>query len=549
MKKVYLLVMSGLFSTMIIAQTKQEAIIKTMNERYESAADDFRKLIKASPADGELYFYAGDNYLYWGELDSAQNMYSAGMNADPLNPLNYAGLGRVAWMKNDVSSNKTYYDKAIGIISNKSNKIDKNIQQVTYLKMAEAYIQSEAKKLDEAVAYINTAIKLNDRDAESYVQLGDYYSEKDGFNLSNAIQQYNKALELNPKYTRTLLRKGILYVKVKNWDEGISLFNRAIEIDPTFAPAYREKAELLYKAGRYKPAIEAYDKYLELNNSCRVQQRYASFVFLTNDFDKAIEELEKATPCDPSNGIMYRLLGYSYYETGDFQKGLENMDKFFAISEKYGKPTILGSDYAYKGKLLAKAGKDSLGIELIKSAIDKDPGYIDGYGEIATLYSKARKNGLAAEWFKKKIEHSENPSALDYYYLGQSYYFDKNYAASDSAFAKATDRYFDAWFWRARCNSKLDNPEMPTGLAKPFFETAIQKVGTDPADIEANKKSLIEAYSYLGFFYFTQSNFDCSKAAWLKIIEMDATSEKAKTALSDEKIIGATGECGLIAAP
>ena len=42
-------------------QTLPEAIRKTMNERYESAASDFRQLVQLQPTSGDVFFYAGDN--------------------------------------------------------------------------------------------------------------------------------------------------------------------------------------------------------------------------------------------------------------------------------------------------------------------------------------------------------------------------------------------------------------------------------------------------------------------------------------------------------
>jgi tetratricopeptide (TPR) repeat protein len=527
------------------AQTQQEAITKSMNERYEAAASDFKKLLSANPNSGELYFYAGDNYLYWGELDSAATMFAKGAQIAPTNPLNYAGLGRLAWMKKDASSNQSNFAKAVEIMSTKSNKVDKNIQQITYLKMAESFINNENKKLDEALNYLTIAQKLNETNPEVFVQLGDYYSEKDGVNLTNALKQYNTAFQLNPKYARTLLREGQLFVKVKNWEEGLNYFNKAIEVDPTFAPAYREKAELLYNAGRYPAAIESYAKYLELNNNCRVQQRYASFIFLTKDYKRAIEEVEKATPCNPNNSIMYRVLGYAYFETGDFQKGLTNINKFFELATANNKP-ISGTDYVYRGKLLWKTGQDSLGIEQIKLGMQTDTSYKEGNSDIASIYFKMKKYDRAAEYYQKKVDQfGSNASPLDFYYLGQARYFNKEYQASDAAFDKAASKYPDANFWRGRCNSKMDNAEMPVGLAKPYFENFIRKVGADPKNIEANKKNLLETYNYLGFFYYTQKNFECSRAAWNKVVELDPASEKAKVALADKDIAAAIGNCEL----
>jgi tetratricopeptide (TPR) repeat protein len=550
MKKTFVLMAATILFSAITAkaQTKEAAIQKTLNERYESAETDFKNLISITPSNGDLYFSAGDNYFYWGEFDQAEAMYRKGMEAAPNNPLNYAGLGRVAWNRNDVTVNKAQFAKAEEIMKSKAAKVDKGTQQLAYLKMAEVYLQSEKKDLETAIVYINLALNLNDKNPEVYIQLGDYYAERDVSNLSNAVMEYNKALTIDPKYTRAILRKGMLYVRVKNWTLARDHFDEAIALDPNFAPAYREKAELLYKAGDYGKAIEAYAKYLELNNNCRVQQRYASFVFLTKDYKRAVTELEKALPCNADNPFMYRLLGYSYYETGDFAKGTENLDKFFAMAKEKGKPSIIGSDYAYRGKLMSKNGLDSLAIDQFKLSIEKDSTYLDGYSDIAAIYQKQKKHDLAAQYYKMKIGKSKEPLQLDIYYLARSYYSNKEYQKADAEFEKASKSYpTDAAYWRARCNDKQEvNAEAPAGLAKPFYELFITKVGVDPKAIETNKKNLVEAYSYLGFFNYTQKNFDCSKVAYSKVLEFDPANEKAKIAVELPELKSAPGTCVLI---
>jgi len=529
------------------AQTKEDAVKKTLNERYESAESDLNSLLSKESANGDLYAAAGDNYLYWGEFDKANALFKKGTEAAPTNPLNFAGLGRLAWLNGDATTATNRFNEAVAIITNKKNKVDKAVQQMAYLKMAEAYLQTDKKNLEGAIGFITPAQAINDKNPELYIQLGDYYRERDGIDLSNALGQYNKALELDPKYTRALLRKGVLYVNVKNYNEGLRYYNEAIVQDPNFAPAYREKAELLYLAGQYKSAIESYGKYLELNQNCRVQQRYASFIFLTKDYEKAIEELEKAQPCDPDNLYMFRLLGYAYTEVGNIEKGTENMDKFFEKATAKGSPEILGNDYAYKGKLLQKAGQDSLAIEMLKLAIEKDPEFVEGYGELATIYGKQKKYDLAADNYQKKIEKSEKPDELDYYYLGQYRYYNKQYAEADAAFANAAAKYPDANFWRGRSQNKLEvNADAPVGLAKPYHEAFIKQVSVDPKYIETYKKSLVEAYSYLGLLYGKQGNFSCSKAAWLKVIELDPTNKVANDVMTADKNLQAASEVGCV---
>jgi len=205
------------------------------------------------------------------------------------------------------------------------------------------------------------------------------------------------------------------------------------------------------------------------------------------------------------------LLGYAYTEVGNVEKGNLNLDTFLEKAAAKGSPAILGNDYAYKGKLLQLAGQDSLAVDMLKIAIEKDPEFVEGYGEIASIYSKQKKYGLAADFYQKKIENSKTPDELDYYYLGQYRYYNKQYSEADAAFANAESKYPDAHFWRGRCQNRLEvDPENPIGLAKTHHEEFIRKVSSDPRNIETYKKNLIEAYSYLGLLHGKQGNFASS---------------------------------------
>jgi len=536
---IFLLMSSFLVIDELSAQTRDEVIKKIFNERFEAAEADLEIMIAKDPTDAYAYFLMSDCLTSqedknddpekWLEmLNEAERYCRLGIEKSPNSPLNYASLGTVLWEKGDAVKAYEFFAKADEIINTKSNKVDKATRQSAFLKIAETLITSEKKDLDKALTYIQAAQNVNDKNPEVYIILGDYYRERDRIDQSNAIKQYNLALQIDSLYTRAIVRKGHIYLLSENYDEGLKYFNDAIRIDATFAPAYREKAELMKMAQRYNPAIETYAKYLELNNSCRVRQRYASFVFMTKDYKKAVETLNDALPCNDKNAFMYRLLGWSYYETGDYAKGMDYLNRFFAMAEVNGRPSIIPEDYAYKGKLLLKSGQDSLAIEFLKTAIEKNETFLEGYSEIAAIYFKQKKYAEAIRYYEMKAAKASNVIHLDQYYLGQAAYYNKDYVKSDTAFALASAKYPDAVFWRGRCHNRMEvNPDNPTGLAKPFHEKFISYVGSDAKRIETNKKFLTEALVYLGVYYSKQGDFDCGRAAVNRVLELDPANKAA----------------------
>jgi tetratricopeptide (TPR) repeat protein len=224
------------------------------------------------------------------------------------------------------------------------------------------------------------------------------------------------------------------------------------------------------------------------------------------------------------------------------------MDTYFKLAKESGKVKISGGDYGQMGKLLFKNGQDSQALEILKQAIAEDPAYLEGYNEVASILMKQKKYADAAKCYQQKIDHSETPAPIDFYYLGQSRYRNKEYTLADTAFAQAASKYPDANFWRGRCKNAMEaNPDQPeAGLAKPYHEKFIQLVSGDVRSIESNKKNLIEAYNYLAIYYLIHEDYACSRAAVNIVLEFDPANNIAKTLVADENLMKTKRACVLL---
>jgi tetratricopeptide (TPR) repeat protein len=349
MKKTNLTLLALSFSVFANAQTLQDAITKTENERFEAAAADFRALISKDATKGDTYFYFGENYFKNDNLDSAMIMYKKGTEVQPTNPLNYIGAGKVLlWQGKDVDGNASLFKgKTLGA---------KNA--TAFMKLAEVYTTAPAagKNLLEASKLLGDAIKWEPKNPEAHILMGDNLLEQNPTEGGAPIKEYEKALELNPKSPKAILRIGKLYSRARNYNLALENYKKAIGIDPNFAPAYREIAEIYHLAGQDAKALENIKKYLELNNtSPSAHKRYASFMFLNKQYPDAIKEMEEVVKKDPNDCYMWRLLGYAYYEMGNatdkeaFTKGLDAMNKFFACVSNKANFKMLPDDYKYKG--------------------------------------------------------------------------------------------------------------------------------------------------------------------------------------------------------
>jgi tetratricopeptide (TPR) repeat protein len=542
------------------AQTLQEAIKKTENERFASAAADFRALIAKDPAKGDYYFYYGENFYNSDNLDSALMMYRKGSEVQPTNGLNYAGMGKVQLAQgNDKEGNANLFKaKTLGA---------KNA--TVYMNIAEAYITvpNPYKNLTEAMKLLTDAIKWESKNPEPHLLMGDAILEQNPAEGSGAIKEYNEALKLNPKSPKGLLRIGKLYERGKNYTSALDYYKQAEAIDPNFAPAYREKAEIYNKAGMTQKALESIKKYMELNNnSMDARKRYAEFLFKAKQYPDAIKELEEILKKDPTS-YLWRLLGYSYDEMDaktDKEapvKGVDAMNKFFEVTggKNYN---YIPDDYRHLGSLLGKTGKDSLGAVAILKAIALDTvKNCELYGEVARIYMKAKKYDKATYYYERKATcpNMKDLTSTDWFELGRAYFYigaakikeaaetkDAKakakkeaealpyFVKADTAFAhvcrltEAVGKPFSTgYFWRGKASINID-PKNDLFLAKPHFEKALSLVKPEERAAAGNKDNVILACEYLGYYYVKMKDNAKAKEYWNIVKELDPNNEKAK---------------------
>ncbi len=562
MKKFIFVVPMLLSSFFIMAQTLKEIIAKTDNENFDAAAINFRSLITLEPNKGENYFFFGENYFNKGDIDSANYFYLKGIELNATCPLNYVGTGKVLLVKNNLEEAQAQFFKGKTLASNKNAEFLR--------RNAEAWLITNIKNTDEAIALINAAIKMEPKTSENYILLGDAQLEKNPASGSEPIKNYNKATELNPKSAKGRLRIGKLFQRGRNYPLAIEKYKEAIAIEPNFAPAYRELAEVYSLYAKHSLAIEYWKKYLELNNNDDARYRFMSSLYSNKQYQDAITEYEALKKQGYKSLFLERLAGYSYYEIGNktdadaYNKGLKAIDSFFEQAGNGFK--YLHNDYKYRGLILSRLGKDTLGIlELEKALAIDSVKNIETFSELASIFMKIKNYDKAITSFNRKIYINDKAiSANDCFALGKAQFFsginiqkeandlkealikkkkpadspeiklketsaNNFFVKADSAFSRLT-QISPSWpigyFWRGRANSYLD-PKNEKWLAKPHYEKLINLVKPDERKT-SYKSNVIEALEYFGNYYVNVKDKIKADETWTAITELDPANEKAK---------------------
>lgn len=542
----YFLMMAGFFSlSSLSAQDLKNAIRLTDNEQFDKAKAVYEALVKREPNNGDFYYYFGESYLksYFSDsanvelkevTDLAKALFKKGIEVDSLNPLNYVGFGKISLITNDISTAKNYFTKAESLLPARGRKINMPMEKqvAVFQKIAEAYLKAPRADTANVFPPLRKAEKLDKKRPETYIIRGDAYLFllNDG---SNAIFNYKKAQDLDPTLVKAKLRLGQLWVRAKRPMDALNYYKEALAIDSTYAPAYRELAELYNMAAQYDNAQKNYKKFLDLNSdNLGAKVRYASFLFLSKKYTETIIQAQEVLAQDPSYNFLNRLIGYSSFETGQYDQGLKYMKEFFAKAKP---DKILASDYSYYGKLYAKTNQDSLAVIEYEKAFALDNTNIDVLGDEIISFNKMKKYAETAKVLERKIKIMDNPAYNDYVNLGKTYYQAQLWGKADTAFIKVSDlkpEYVPAYLWRARVYANKD-PETKEGLAKPFYEAVIAKAAVDSVKYS---KELLESYKYEAYYFFKNKKWRESLDYWYKVEAIDPNDDQAKSAIKDLKV-------------
>jgi tetratricopeptide (TPR) repeat protein len=498
-------------------QTLKEAIRLTESEQYEMAALAYQQLLSSQPANGTLYFYYGENYLLSDEKDSAMMTFKKGLQAEPANMLNEVGLAKLEFDLGHAVEGNKLLDEALSKAGPKN--------ALVMMEAADALIHFKSKNLDKAKELLDKAYALDPKNPDIQILYGDMYAEKnDG---THAAEHYNMAVDLDKSSVRAIVSKGVLYRRSTNYDGATEEFKNAIKIDPNYAGEHRELGDAYIKLGKLEEAKEEYRKYLTLSkNNCNARIKYASFLYYSKDYAGALNEISQLKQkCDSNNVTLLRVASYCYYETKDYVKGINTVDRLFSLLPEEKR---IINDYEYYGKLNIAANRDSVGIDALRKSYDMDKTRVDLLFELGNSLMKVKRYDEAAATFKEKIATGREVKSFDYFKLGQCYFFAQQFLNADTAFNKLCEmqpKYATGFLWNAKNKTRIDSTS-EAGLALPMYDKYVELAMADSANAAKYTEGLKEAYGYMASYYFLQKK-DKTKAVLYLRKKLDLMTEPA----------------------
>ncbi|HWB62669.1 MAG TPA: tetratricopeptide repeat protein, partial [Chitinophagales bacterium] len=326
----------------------------------------------------------------------------------------------------------------------------------------------------------------------------------------------------NNKLQLAYIKKGRLDVRGQIYNDAIDAFKKALEIDEKYPIVHKELGEVYYFTKQYDKMIEEFKKYIALSpgdNKARIS--LLSMLFANKDYDKCVDEANKGLQSDPKNPDYYRFVFYSDYELKRYKDGYDAMKKFMDLPNVTHKPR----DIIYAARLANSVSDTTLALQLFPQALANDSANCELMSEYAKALFVARHYDEAIAQYNAKKAKCGDVNSVELYYMGRVYLLLDDSLDADTTFGEFIKRNPtspDGYYWRARTNLKIGKPE--DFLSFPYYDKYVEIAGSDPAKY---KNNLIEAYDYLGAYYFEKDKAK-SKDYFNKVLELDPNDEFGK---------------------
>ena len=268
---------------------------------------------------------------HWAD---AESLWRHALAHTEQNGIACANLGQALMDKGKVDDAIPYLKTAIKLAPSDFRSVDN---------LGAALLQKG--EIRESIGLHEKAITINPRYEKAYNNLG--YALIQAHRPGDAVSALKKAIELRPVYAKAENNLGNAYLQLNQMEEAIAHYQAAIRANPTFEKAHHNLGNALVRAKRSPEAISCFETAL------RLQPRYAAalnsfgWVLATSsdgslrDGARALELARQAVQVSNAGSPVYlRTLAAAYAEAGRFSEASQTARQALRIIENQPESTL-----------------------------------------------------------------------------------------------------------------------------------------------------------------------------------------------------------------
>src|SRR6266702_626599 len=268
-----------------------------------------------------------------------------------------------------------------GAVTNQRRSTSKPLAYTQDPLLDKAYALYSQKRLDEAIAVYNKALKANSTNPLGWQGYG--LTQRLRGLEQDALSSFEHALQLDPGLVTSWNGKGTVLGKLRRHKEALDAFEKALRYDPQLVQAWYNKRLLLHDIGRFREAEKALQEAINLNN--RFAQAYfgrGQALYALQRLKQALQMFDQAVQKDPSYVEAWNRRGNVLDEMSDTTQALQSYERALQIDPHYA-PAWSG-----KGGVQRQLGQYYDALKAYNFALDIDPNFALAWnGKGNTLYN------------------------------------------------------------------------------------------------------------------------------------------------------------------
>ena len=336
------------------------------------------------------------------------------------------------------------------------------------------------RMFDEAVRYLNEAIRDDPHNPAIYRERGTAYLELQQYPL--AVADLTQVINMHGD-PGAYLDRAAAYFYMENYDKAVEDYDELIKLHPSEPNPYFGRGLALAKMGRFDEAVENYQKVISLKpNKPEVYEYLGNVQMEQNDFNGAIKSYSSAVRLNSSDANAYFMKGVAESKLGKY------LDSERDLSQAIGLQPGRFEFWSDRGFCFSQQQKYREAIENFATALELNP-----------QYTRARQNRtIACEKYVaalKALLQQEPRNAAAYADLAFCYYNLEDFPLSIDAANKAVALDpRNGRGYMARANSELKQKRFDQALAD--ANKAIQAVPDDPQAYLSRARAYLHVHQF-----------------------------------------------------
>ena len=206
-----------------------------------------------------------------------------------------------------------------------------------YLKGKEQYSKYTEEGHRQAIKYHNRALELDPNYALAYAELGNAYAQM--YNITKEVtfkelgfQSVEKALAINPDLAEAYKARGVLNAYTGQLKKSLEDNLKAVNLKPGYTDAISNVGLLYFNFGDLSKSYILFKKASVLDPNHRYRAWYQSIpLFIMNENDSAIKELEKGLEKISDSYVMRSALFFYHLNNGDYKEAKSMIDELSEV--------------------------------------------------------------------------------------------------------------------------------------------------------------------------------------------------------------------------